>query len=206
MTLDVNILRQSLTQLFSNPRRARFPEDAEELWAEAYHTYARSAEDVSTDVAQNLDVEKFREGVELIWNKPNTGDEALSDDSKTATRPGSADRGGGTASLKFESDGSIQVTDNATPNQKIRLDSTSKEITIEDANGNKITLGASGVKIEPAAGAIIDLGGGATEPTVKGTSWLQWAASHTHNTSIGPTLGPTPPPTNSLLTTVVKAK
>jgi hypothetical protein len=60
MTLDVNILRQSLTQLFSNPRRARFPEDAEELWAEAYHTYARSAEDVSTDVAQNLDVEKFR--------------------------------------------------------------------------------------------------------------------------------------------------
>jgi hypothetical protein len=186
-----------------------YPDDQSEVPSEL--GYSEDFPDIRGLVTRAGHVLLFRdepgnEGVELIWNKPNTGDEALTDHSKTAARPGSVAQGGGTASLKLESDGSIQVTDNATPNQKIRLDSTSKEITIEDANGNKITLGASGVKIEPAAGAIIDLGGGATEPTVKGTSWLQWAASHTHNTSIGPTLGPTPPPTNSLLTTVVKAK
>jgi hypothetical protein len=50
-----------LTQLFSNPIRARSAEDAETLWAQAYHEYAKSAEDVSTDIQQNLDVAKFRE-------------------------------------------------------------------------------------------------------------------------------------------------
>jgi hypothetical protein len=147
--------------------------------------------------------EPGNEGVELIWNKPNAGDDALTDPSKTAVRPGSASQGGGTASIRFESDGSIQVTDNAAPNQKIRLDATSKEITIEDGNGNKVLLGATGARIDATA---IDLGGDATEPLVKGTSWLRWATSHTHPTSVGPSGTPTVPPTTALLTTVVKAK
>ena len=183
-----------------------YPDDQTEVPSEL--GYSDDKPDIRGIVTRMGHVLLFRdepgnEGVELIWNKPNTGDEAFTDSSKTATRPGSADKGGGTASLKFESDGSIQVTDNATPSQKIRLDATSKEITIEDANGNKITLGASGVKVEATA---IDLGGNATEPTMKGNSTLAWLARHQHTTPMGPTQTLVEPPTSSLLTTVVKAK
>jgi hypothetical protein len=186
-----------------------YPDDATEVPSEL--GYSQDKPDIRGVVTRMGHVLLFRdapgnEGVELIWNKPNTGDEALTDSSKTATRPGSAAQGGGTASLKFESDGSIQVTDNATPNQKIRLDAPSKEITIEDGNGNKITLGASGVKVEPAPGAIIDLGGNATESTMLGNQTLAWLARHQHNTSVGPTASLVEPPTQALLTTVVKAK
>jgi hypothetical protein len=60
VTLDVNRLQQSLTRLFSSPDRVRSALDAEDLWAEAYHGYASSVEDVSGDIATNLDITKFR--------------------------------------------------------------------------------------------------------------------------------------------------
>ena len=143
------------------------------------------------------------ERVELLWNKANVTDAARTDRSKTAVRPGTATRGGGSASLKFKADGSVEILDNATPNQKITLDSTTKQIVVQDANGNKVTLSATGVKIESVA---IDLGGGAVEPAVKGQSWLQWAATHTHPTPMGPSGTPTPPPTPAILSQVVKVK
>jgi|WetSurMetagenome_2_1015567.scaffolds.fasta_scaffold92574_2 uncharacterized protein involved in type VI secretion and phage assembly len=183
-----------------------YPDDATEVPSEL--GYSSDKPDIRGIVTRMGHVLLFRdepgnEGVELIWNKPNTGDEALSDDSKTATRPGSASQGGGTASLKFESDGSIQVTDNATPNQKIRLDATSKEITIEDAYGNKVTLGASGVTIK---GTVVKVGENAVEPSVKGQSWLAWEAGHVHSTPVGPSGPPTVAPTTALLTTVAKVE
>ena len=59
MTLSVETLRQALTQFFSTPGRVPTVARAEKLWAEAYHTYAREAQDVSGDVPQNLDPERF---------------------------------------------------------------------------------------------------------------------------------------------------
>lgn len=142
------------------------------------------------------------ERVELIWNKPNSSDEARTDREKTAGS-GSNTQGGGSASIKFTPEGSIEITDNSNPNQTIKMDAQVGTIEIADKSGNKITLSASGAKIEATA---IDLGGNATEPVIKGTAWLQWAIAHTHTTPMGPSGVPTPPPTPQLLSQVVKTK
>jgi hypothetical protein len=66
VTLSVETLRQALTQFFSNPGRVPTAARAEELWAESYHTYAREAQDVSGDVPQNLDPEKFLRELDFL--------------------------------------------------------------------------------------------------------------------------------------------
>jgi len=141
------------------------------------------------------------ERVELIWNKANSTDDAKTDRTVTAGQ-GSASGGGGTASIKFTPDGAIEIADSATPAQTIKLDG-SGTIEIADKNGNKVTLSASGAKIEATA---IDLGGNATEPAVLGNTWLQWAATHTHGDSMGGTLPPTTLPTIAMLSQTVKLK
>ena len=147
------------------------------------------------------------ESVELVWNKPNPSDEARTDRAKTAS-PGSATEGGGAASLKFTSDGSIEITDNATPTvQTVKMDATAGTIEIADKNGNKVVLGPSGARVEATA---IDLGGSETspftEPAVLGTKWLTWAATHTHGHPMGPTVAPITPPTPDILSTTVRLK
>lgn len=142
------------------------------------------------------------ERVEIVWNKPNSSDEAKRDRAKTAGT-GSNTQGGGTASLKFTSDGSIEITDNANPSQTIKMDAQSGTIEIADKNGNKVTLSATGAKVESTA---IDLGGNAVEPTFLGNQTLAWLARHQHGHSMGPTVAPLEPPTSALLTTVVKVK
>jgi len=142
------------------------------------------------------------ERVELVWNKPDSTDDARSDRKVTAGT-GSNTSGGGSASLKFTSDGSIEVTDNANPNQTIKMDAQVGQIEISDKNGNKVVLSASGAKIESTA---IDLGGNATEPGMLGQKWMIWASTHTHNHSMGPTLQPVTPPPSSILSTTVKLK
>ena len=142
------------------------------------------------------------ERVELIWNKPNASDAAKSDRTVTASE-GSVSGGGGTASIKFTPNGSIEITDNSNPAQTIILDSQSGKIEISDKTGNKVTLSASGAVIDAQ---VISLGQGATEPLVKGQQWLIWAAAHTHPTSVGPSGPPTTPPTPALLSQVSKTK
>jgi len=141
------------------------------------------------------------ERVELIWNKPNPTDAAKTDRKKTAS-DGSAAGGGGSASIRFTSDGSVEITDNAIPAQTIKLDS-SGTIEIADKSGNKVVLGAAGAKIESVA---IDLGGNAMEPLIKGNAWLQWAIAHTHLTSMGASGVAVPPPTPALLSQITKTK
>lgn len=148
--------------------------------------------------------EDGNERVELIWNKPNAADAARTDTRRTTTAgEGVNTQGGGRASLKFTPDGSIEITDNATPNQTIKMNATAGTIEIADKNGNKVTLGPTGATVEAPQ---IDLGGQATEFAIKGTSWLRWAATHTHGTSMGPTTPPAVPPTPDLLSTTVKVK
>lgn len=148
--------------------------------------------------------EAGNERVELIWNKPDAGDEALSDRTKTAARPGSASSGGGTAHVKFTPNGSIEIQDNnASSPQKVTLDAQAGQIVIEDANGNRVTLGPSGAKIESTS---IDLGGNATEPAVLGQAWLKWAIKHQHSTSTGPSGPPIEPPLPTILSNTVKVK
>ena len=146
------------------------------------------------------------ERVELIWNKPNTGDEAITDATKTAERPGSNTRGGGSASLKFTSEGSVEITDNANPNQTIKMNAQEGTIEIADKSGNKVILSATGVLVETVG--TIDLAGSelvpSTEPALKGNAWLTWAGAHTHPSPMGSTLAPTVPPTPSILSRKVK--
>lgn len=144
------------------------------------------------------------ERLELIWNKPNPDDAAKTDtERKTTASTGSVTSGGGTASVKFTPEGSIEITDNANPAQTIVMDAQTGQIEIADKSGNKVTLSSSGAKIEAT---LIDLGGNATEPLVKGQSWFNWAVAHTHSTPMGPSGPPTPPPTPTLLSQVVKTK
>jgi uncharacterized protein involved in type VI secretion and phage assembly len=148
------------------------------------------------------------ERVELVWNKADTEDDARTDRTKTAAT-GAVARGGGSASIRFTPDGSIEITDNANPNQTIKLDAGSGEIEIADKSGNKVVLSSTGAKIESTA---IDLGGGATEPGLKGQTFLTWALAHVHpTTSPGAPTGPPGPPgpilnPTSVLTQVVKLK
>lgn len=144
------------------------------------------------------------ERLELIWNKANPDDAAKTDsERKTTAGPGSVTSGGGSASIKFTPEGSIEITDNANPAQTIVMDAQTGQIEIADKSGNKVTLSSSGAKIEAT---LIDLGGNATEPLVKGQAWFNWAVAHTHSTPMGPSGPPTPPPTPTLLSQVVKTK
>lgn len=142
------------------------------------------------------------ERVEIIWNKPDSTDEAKRDRTKTAGA-GSVSGGGGSASIKFRPNGSIEITDGANPAQTIKMDAQTGTIEIADKSGNKVTLSSTGAKVEAT---MIDLGGNATEPAIKGQSWFQWAVAHTHPTPMGPSGVPTPPPTPALLSQVVKVK
>jgi hypothetical protein len=143
------------------------------------------------------------ERVELIWNKPNSTDEAKTDRAKTATRPGSNTQGGGTASLKFTPEGSVEITDNANPAQTIKMDARSGTITLENKTGAKVVLDSTGATID---GAQVKNGENATASAVKGESLIQYLSTHTHTHPIAPTGPPATPPTSTLLATKVKVE
>lgn len=136
--------------------------------------------------------------IDLVWNKPNSGDEARTDDSKTASRPGSVAQGGGTAHLKFNASGGIELKANGATDSKIVLSSDKIELIF---GSSKIILDSTGVEVDAS---IIKLGSRASEPLVKGTSLLNWLLSHTHPSSTGPTGTPTVPPTSAMLNSGVK--
>jgi hypothetical protein len=117
----------------------------------------------------------------------------------------------GGAELLVDENGTIKITDQA--GNVLTLDAQNSKVTIEDTNNNALTmdsngtkiadgnsntieLSASGVKISSQQivldGQVVQLGGSGGEPVVKGQSFLQLYATHTHTAP--PLGGPTSPP------------
>jgi hypothetical protein len=103
------------------------------------------------------------------------------------------------AVIEMNPEGSIALTDQS--GAHVTIDAASGEIVVEDANGNSITLSASGItcadasgnQITTTAGGIevkgttvkiegqsVSLGGAGGEPLVKGQTFLALFNSHTH--------------------------
>lgn len=132
------------------------------------------------------------------------------------------------AEIVMDKDGGILLTDSS--GAKVTLDAQSSTLTVEDANGNSITLSStgiactdangneistsgSGVTITSSAtinieGSQVTVAGAGGEPLIKGTTFLSMFNTHVHNaTSIGaPTSPPIVPLTPSVLTTKTTAQ
>ncbi len=131
----------------------------------------------------------------------------------------------GTPSLEFDEAGRVTMLDGA--GALVKLDADAGEIVIADANGNTITLKSGTVTIEDSNGqsvtlessgatvkanavtldaSSISLGNGASEPVIKGQSFLQLFMTHTHPTGVGPSGPPIPQGEMSTLSTTVMTK
>ena len=130
------------------------------------------------------------------------------------------------AEMLIESDGTVSVTDAS--GALLKMDASSSEIILEDANGNIMTMNSSGTKVEDANGHVIEmaaagitveapkivlkgdqvhLGGEGGEPVIKGQSFLGMFATHIHTVAPvvgGPTSPPIPQGEMSTLSTTVK--
>lgn len=154
-----------------------------------------------------------QESIQLTWHKPDVGDASRTDRSKTANRSS-----GKTAFLTFKKDGSIELVNGG--GARITIDATSKELELEDENGNILSMTKTGITLESkgkltlkgtsleADFASIELGKGAISPAVKGDVFSSQYAPHTHiATTLGaPTTPPVPVLSPSALTTIVKMK
>ncbi len=136
--------------------------------------------------------EAGKESVEIVWRKPQSQPAS----GKTAARNGDK------ASLEFDSDGSITLTNkNST---SVKLDAKNKKIVVTDKdNSNTITMDSKGVTIQ--TNGKVDVNGasqcninaqsvnlvdGADTFAVRGVDAVQWLGSHTHGTAVGPTSNP----------------
>jgi uncharacterized protein involved in type VI secretion and phage assembly len=147
------------------------------------------------------------DAVELIWHRPKA-------DTDLAATP---KRDGDTASLKLNKDGGASLTDRN--GNTVVLDPSGKKITLKDQTGNTMVMSESGVTIDCGTRTFevkaqtakltaksVDVGEGATHPAAMGDNWLQWAATHTHGTGVGPTTTPISPPTNAQNSSSVKVR
>jgi uncharacterized protein involved in type VI secretion and phage assembly len=112
--------------------------------------------------------------------------------------------------------------------ERLVLNADSGEVVLEDSNGNKLTMNSSGTVVEDANGNKIEMaaagvtvkgtkiviegsqvavGSEGGEPLIKGTTFLSWLATHTHNCTApgSPSGPPVPPPNPSFLTTKTTA-
>ncbi len=130
------------------------------------------------------------------------------------------------AEIIIDKNGSISLTD--TSGALLIMDAENKEIILEDANGNIMTMNDSGTKVEDSNGNIIEmaaagitaeapkivvkggqvhLGDEGGEPVIKGQSFLSMFATHIHTVAPvvgGPTSPPIPQGEMSTLSTTVK--
>ncbi len=130
------------------------------------------------------------------------------------------------AEMLIDKNGSISFNDAS--GAQLKMDAEGSEITVEDANGNTLTMNSSGTKVEDSNGNVIEmaaagitveaakiiikggqvhLGDEGGEPLIKGQSFLSMFATHIH--TVAPTVGgPTSPPIPqgemSTLSTTVK--
>lgn len=146
--------------------------------------------------------EPGNESVKLTWHQGVASNypqptQSLANPAQGAT---SSDRSEGqTASLEFNEDGHVVVTDKA--GQSVTLGET--EIRVEDAHGNAVILDASGATIKADS---IRLSDQADTPAMRFQDWLQWASRHTHPTSVGPSGPPVEPPPTTIGSSVVTLK
>ena len=115
------------------------------------------------------------------------------------------------ASLDIDPNGTVALTDAG--GAHVTLDAEAGELTVEDSNGNRMSMTSSGTtvedsngnKIEMAASGItvkgtqvvvegnqVMLGGQGGEPVIKGQSFLTLFATHVHPTGVGPSGPPIP--------------
>lgn len=130
------------------------------------------------------------------------------------------------AEMIVDHQGTITLTDAS--GAVLRMDASSNEVVIEDANGNVMTMNGNGTKVEDSNGNVIEmaaagitaeapkivlkggqvhLGGEGGEPVIKGQSFLSLFATHVHTVAPvvgGPTSPPIPQGEASSLSTVVK--
>lgn len=87
------------------------------------------------------------------------------------------------------------------------LTMTSSGTTVEDANGNKIEMAPAGITVEGqkvvVKGQMVMLAGDGGEPIIKGQSFLTLFATHIHPTAMGPSGPPIPQGEMSTLSTKV---
>lgn len=154
--------------------------------------------------------ESGSEFVELVWHKARSGDQALTDKTKTAARTGES------AKLRFEAAG---VTLQDRKGAKVFLDSANDLVVVSDSRGNKVTLSSSGIELDAGSRSVTvkcgtfdvqanrtNLGTGASQAIPLGNLLLNFLRTHTHGTGVGPTSPPTPPPTEALLSQTNKTK
>lgn len=148
------------------------------------------------------------DAIELVWHKP------AADTDRTAT----PDRvGGSTASLRFNPQGGIALTD--ANNNTVTLDAANQKVVIADQHGNTWTMSAAGVVVDCGPrnfevnaadiklnATTVSVGRGASHPVAQGDSWIQWALTHTHKTGVGESTPPTQTPTASLNSATVTVK
>lgn len=126
------------------------------------------------------------------------------------------------SSIEIDSEGSIALTD--AEGAVVTLDANAKTLTIEDHNGNKMTMDSSGTVVEDSNGNKVEmagsgitvkgqqivvegsqvmLGGQGGEPIIKGQSFLSLFMTHMHPTGVGPSGPPIPQGEMSTLSTKV---
>jgi uncharacterized protein involved in type VI secretion and phage assembly len=126
------------------------------------------------------------------------------------------------AELDIDKDGNVTLTD--AKGATVVLDATGGTLTVEDANGNKLTMTSAGITIEDAnankvemassgltlsgqtvvvKGSQVMLAGQGGEPIIKGQSFLTLFATHVHPTAMGPSGPPVPQGEMSTLSTKV---
>jgi len=130
------------------------------------------------------------------------------------------------AGQQLDMDAGGNVTIENTQGETITLDAENQRLTCEDRQGNAIELDGSGITIKDIAGAkitlkngsveiegagevtldamAVNLGGAGGEGVIKGQSFMNIYAAHTHPTSMGPS-GP-PIPMGELATISFKVK
>lgn len=151
------------------------------------------------------------ETVTLAWHQPSASDAARTADNQ-GDRSKSADRSAGEhASLVFNVDGDIVLTNQS--GSTLKLSAKDKNITITDENKNVITIDKNGVTVDATKtgkislkGIKVDVGDGADTPAVRGRELDTWLKGHTHGTAWGPSTPPTTPPPATILSKNVKLK
>ncbi|OIO71894.1 MAG: phage tail protein [Zetaproteobacteria bacterium CG1_02_53_45] len=115
------------------------------------------------------------------------------------------------SSMQIDENGTLALTD--AQGASLRLDADSGEVVIRDANGNSLTMNASGTVVEDGNGNRVEmaasgitlagqqivingsqvmLGGLGGEPIIKGQSFLTMFMTHIHPTGTGPSGPPIP--------------
>lgn len=143
-----------------------------------------------------LDDEKDKETVRLVHK---TGTEIAIDEKGILKL---TDSGGSVVTLDPDA-GKLSVEDS----NGNTLTMTSSGTTVEDANGNKVEMAAAGITLEGQKvvikGSSVMLGGDGGEPIIKGQSFLQLFMTHMHPTAMGPSGPPIPQGEMSTLSTKV---